>query len=249
MNFVDTHCHLDVLEDPDAAAGEAAAAGVTQLICMGLDAGSSRGALELAHRHDGVYAGAGHHPTSTTELDVWELHQLAQDPKIAAIGEVGLDFGHPEAAPREEQVRRLHDLCGLSLETGLPLSIHNREAEVQVLEVLRAHPGVRGVMHYWALDWEWAERFLDAGMHISFSGLATRPSRENVRDVARRIPADRLLLETDSPFGVPHKRVSPNRPAWLLDTAGVVAQARGLSLEELAALEAANAKQLFTRLA
>lgn len=246
--FVDTHCHLDVLADPDGAVAEAGTAGVGRLICMGLDAGSSRGVLELAHRHAGVFAGAGHHPTASEPPDLAGLRRIAADEKVVAIGEVGLDFGHPKAAPRADQVARLHSLCELSLETGLPLSIHNREAEAELLDVLLAHPGVTGVMHYWALDWSWAERFLEAGLHISFSGLTTRPTREGVRDVARRAPANRLLLETDAPFGTPHRRQSPNRPAWLLDTATLVADLRSISLDELAALEERNAMALFTRL-
>lgn len=239
-----------MLADPAAAVAEAGAAGVTRLICMGLDAGSSRGALELARAHDGVFGGVGHHPTTAAPIDVETLRELARDPKAAAIGEVGLDFGHPERAPEAEQVERLHLLCELSLETGLPLSIHNRDAEATLLRVLADHRGVTGVMHYWSLGWEWAERFLDAGLHISFSGLTTRPSREPVREVARRVPGDRLLLETDSPFGSPHGRqAEPNRPAWMVDTARLVADLRGSSLEELAALEERNARALFGRLA
>ena len=140
-------------------------------------------------------------------------------------------------------------MCELALELDLPLSIHNRDAEARLLEVLGAHPGVRGVMHYWSLDWDWAERFLALGLHLSFSGLATRSSRDAVRDVARRVPADRLLLETDSPFGSPRgHQGKPNRPAWMVDTARLVAELRGLSLEELEGLEARNARAVFTRL-
>lgn len=249
MNLVDTHCHLDVLADPDAAVAEAASAGVTRLICMGLDAGSSRGVLDLARRHEGVFAGAGHHPTSSEEPDLAALRELAADSKVVAIGEVGLDFGHPERAPAATQVAWLHALCDLAGELDLPLSIHNREAEEQLLEVLRAHPGVRGVMHYWALDWSWAERFLELGFHLSFSGLATRQSRDAVREVAKRMPADRLLLETDSPFGMPRGRPNgPNQPAWLVDVAEVVAGVRGQSVEALAELEEGNARAVFTRL-
>src|SRR5439155_18218456 len=145
---------------------------------------------------------------------------LAGDPLVVAIGEVGLDFGRPGRAPEERQVRWFHDLAELALEVDLPLSIHNRGAEVKLLEVLSGHPGVRGVMHYWSLDWSWAERFLEVGMYLSFSGLATRSSREAIRDVARRAPAERLLLETDSPFGMPRGRPNgQNRPGWLVDVA------------------------------
>jgi TatD DNase family protein len=249
MSFVDTHCHLDVLADPDEAVAAAAAAGVTRLICMGLDAGSTRGVVELAHRHAGVFAGAGHHPTSDEPPDLAALRELAGDLKVVAVGEVGLDFGHPERAPEAEQVQRLHALCELAIELDLPLSIHNRDAESELLEVLRAHPGIRGVMHYWALDWDWARRFLELGLYLSFSGLATRASREAVRAVAKAMPADRLLLETDSPFGMPRGRPNgPNQPAWLVDVAEIVAGVRGMRLEELAELEERNARALFTRL-
>jgi TatD DNase family protein len=167
-----------------------------------------------------------------------------------AIGEVGLDFGHPERAPEAEQVERLHSLCDLAIELDLPLSIHNRDAEAELLDVLRAHPGVRGVMHYWALGWDWAEPFLDVGFYLSFSGLATRASREAVRAVAKAMPAERLLLETDSPFGMPRGRPNgQNQPAWLVDVAETVAGVRGIRLDELGELEERNARALFTRLA
>jgi TatD DNase family protein len=104
-------------------------------------------------------------------------------------------------------------------------------------------------MHYFALEWEWAERFLELGFHISFAGLVTRPSRNALRVVVTRCPADRLLLETDSPYGNAHKRMGvPNRPAYLIDTAELVAELRGMSLEELGAQETANALALFRRM-
>ena len=238
-----------MLADPDGAVVEAAAAGVTRIVCMGLDAGSTRGVLELCARHPGVRAGAGHHPTASAAPDLGALRELVQDPRVVCVGEVGLDFAHADRAPDADQVAWLDALFALAREADLPVSIHNREAEAALLEVVARHPGLRGVMHYWSLGWEWAERFLEAGLHISFSGLLTRPSRDNVREVARRMPADRLLLETDSPFGSPHGRQQEqNRPAWMLDTARRVAELRGVALEELAEIEERNARRLFTRL-
>ena len=246
MNLVDTHCHLDLLESPEAAADEARQAGVTRMVCMGVDAGSSRGALELARRVPGVFAGAGHHPTSPGRPDLDALRELARDRKVVAIGEVGLDYAKGSETGRFDD---FDALCHLAVELDLPLSIHNREAEHHLELILRSHPGVRGVMHYWALDWSWAQRFLELGFYISFSGLATRQSREAVRDVARRLPEDRLLLETDSPYGLPRGRPNePTRPAWMLDVAELVAGLRGLSLEQLAEAEERNATALFTRL-
>lgn len=227
---------------------QAGAAGVTRLVAMGVDLEHSRRAVELASAHGAVWAGVGHYPTEEIEPEIAALRELALDPRVAAIGEVGLDFEHGSVAP-QEQVARLHSLFGLAIELDLPVSIHNRGAAVEAAEVIAEHPGVRGVMHYFALGWREAEVFLDLGFYLSFAGLVTRPSRAELREVVKLCPADRLLLETDSPYGNAHKRTGvPNRPAYLIDTAELVAELRGLSLEELGALETANALALFTRM-
>jgi TatD DNase family protein len=139
-------------------------------------------------------------------------------------------------------------MFNLALELDLPVSLHNRGADVEIADAISRHRGLRGVMHYFALEWDWAERFLDLGFYLSFAGLITRPSRTALRDVVKRCPADRLLLETDSPYGNAQKRMGvPNRPEFLLDTAEVVAELRGVSFEELAERESANAYALFPR--
>ncbi len=175
---------------------------------------------------------------------------LAMDKRVVAIGEVGLDFGEVDESARALQIERLDALLDLAVELDLPVSVHNRGADSEIESTIKNHPGLRGVMHYFALDWSWAERFLDLGFYLSFAGLVTRPSRHALREVAARCPADRLLLETDSPHGNAHKRMGePNRPAYLLDTAELVAELRGLAIEELGRLESANAARLFGRMA
>jgi TatD DNase family protein len=227
---------------------QAAAAGVTRLVAVGTDLERSGGAVELAGLHPGVWAGVGHHPTEAVAPDVDALRELAQNPRVVVIGEVGLDF-EQGTAPQHDQSLWFHEMCALAVELDLPVSIHNRGATDQVEEAIREHPRLRGVMHYFALGWDKAERFLDRGFHLSFAGLITRPSRQELREVVKRCPADRLLIETDSPYGNAHKRMGvPNRPAYLLDTAELVAELRGLSLEELGNLETANALALFTRM-
>lgn len=224
-------------------------AGVTRMVTMGVDARRSRVAIALARGHSEVWAGVGHHPTEASPPDLAVLRELTGDPRVVAIGEVGLDFEEEGAPSRQVQVARLHEICDLAVELDLPLSIHNRGAATEILDVIDAHPGLRGVMHYFALEWEWAQRFLDLGFSLGFAGLVTRPSRHSLREVAKQCPPDRLLLETDSPYGNAHKRMGvPNRPAYLIDTAELVAELRGVSLQQLAEVEAANALALFRRM-
>ncbi|HEY5035214.1 MAG TPA: TatD family hydrolase [Candidatus Dormibacteraeota bacterium] len=227
----------------------AADAGVTRMVTMGVDAARSRSAIALARAHSEVWAGVGHHPTEASPPDLDVLHDLTRDPRVVAIGEIGLDFEEEGAPPRHVQVSRLHALCELAVARDLPVSIHNRGAATEILDVIDAHPGLRGVMHYFTLEWEWAERFLDLGFSLGFAGLVTRPSRHSLREVVRQCPDDRLLLETDSPYGNAHKRMGvPNRPAYLIDTAELVAELRGTGLAELAKLESDNALRVFSRM-
>jgi TatD DNase family protein len=224
----------------------AVSAGVTRMIAMGVDLERSRGAISLANRFQEVWAGVGHYPLEQSAPDVDALRDLAADQMVVAIGEVGLDFEHVSGPDHALQRDRLDEMFTLALELDLPVSIHNRGADAEVADAISRHPGLRGVMHYFALEWDWAERFLDLGFYLSFAGLITRPSRTALRDVVKRCPADRLLLETDSPYGNAQKRMDvPNSPEYLLDTAEVVAQLRGMSLTELAERETLNAYALF----
>jgi TatD DNase family protein len=251
MPFVDTHLHLEELEDPDAAVAEAVGAGVTRMIAMGTDLATSLSALGFAGKHQAVYAAAGHHAANSTDPDLAAFRALLAEPRVVAVGEVGLDGSpDPEYPELDRQLGWFGSMCDLALEFALPVCVHVRQSEEQVYRVLRARPGLTGVMHYFALGQDWAERFLELGFHLSFAGLVTRATRAELREVARRCPADRLLLETDSPFGQPasRKRERQNRPAFLLDTAAVVAELRGISLEELGEIETRNARSLFGRI-
>lgn len=246
--FIDTHLHLEELGDTSEVVQQAAAAGVTRMIAMGVNLEHSRRAVEMATAHEAVWAGVGHYPEEEEEPDLAALGELALNPRVVAIGEVGLDFEHGDRS-RHDQWGRFEKLCALAVELDLPVSIHNRGAGDEIEQVMHEHSGLRGVMHYFALGWKDAERFLDLGFYLSFAGLVTRPSRSELREVVKRCPTDRLLLETDSPYGNSHKRMGvPNRPAYLLDTAELVADLRGITLDELGALETANALALFTRM-
>lgn len=249
MRLVDTHIHLDDLEgETQEIVEEAAAVGVTDLIAMGVDGPSSRQSVAWSQSLLGIWAAVGHHPLNQHGPDLGELRSLVRHPRVVAIGEIGLDGEDEQRGPWEAQLEWFESTLLLAEECGLPVSVHIRGTAADAWSVLRRHPAVRGVMHYWSLDWGWAERFLELGFLISFSGLVTRASREGVRDVARRMPADRLLLETDAPWGAPRGRSGPMRPAWMVDTARTIADVRGLTLDQLDALQRANAERLFTRL-
>ena len=225
------------------------AAGVTRLIAVGVDLDRSATAVSLAHAYEEVWAGVGHHPLEASEPNPVAMRDLAGDEMVVVIGEIGLDFEHVGGPHRDLQIERLNQMFSIATDLGLPVSIHNRGAASEVLAAIHAHPGIRGVMHYFALDWDWAQRFLEAGFYVSFAGLITRPSRESLREVVRHCPADRLLLETDSPYGNAQKRMNvPNRPAYLVDTAELVAELRGIGMEQLADQERANAIALFQKM-
>lgn len=246
--FVDTHLHLEELGDDREVVEQAVDAGVTDMIAVGVDLPTSRRAIELADVHGEVWAAVGHYPEMEHEPDIDALRALARRPRVVAVGEVGLDFASGPVE-RSMQVARLDALFGLAVELDLPVSVHNRGAEAEIAKLIAAHAGIRGAMHFFALGWEWAERFLDLGFYLSFAGLVTRPSRSELREVVERCPADRVLLESDSPYGNAHKRMGvPNRPAYLPDTAELVAELRGTTMSALADLERENALRLFTRI-
>lgn len=247
-SFVDTHIHLEEVPDWRAAVDESVNAGVTGLIAMGTDLETTRGAIAMAEQHPAVWAAVGHHPMNQAPPDVDALRALARHPRVVAIGEVGLDHSEDEhVGPHDAQEAWFRTLIALALDTGLPVCVHIRDSADDVLRVLSEFPGLPGVIHYWSLEADYARRFLDLGFHISFAGTVTRSSKEHVREVARLVPANRLLLETDAPWGTPRGRSGPMRPAWMIDTAMAVAELRGLSLEALSEIEKANVSSLFSR--
>jgi TatD DNase family protein len=247
--MIDTHIHLDEIDDLDAALAEAREAGVTDVIAMAVDAPTSRKVVDWSHSKPGVWAAVGHHPLNQSGPDPDLLRELATDSRVVAVGEVGLDHEDEHRGPHEAQVEWFRACCAIAVELGLPVCVHTRGSEEDVFEILRSHPGITGVMHYWTLEWDWARRFLDLGLFISFSGVVTRAGRGDLRETAARVPADRLLIETDAPWGTPRGRSGPMRPAWMVDTAHTLAEVRGLELEQLVDLERANARRLFPRLA
>lgn len=246
--LVDSHCHLNYLDDPQQALREARACGVSRLLCIGVNQAGIADVLDLAAAETGVWASVGQHPEAAGEDFGW-IEQYLSRPEVVAVGETGLDYHHVSQPDKQSRQRQCfaHQL-ELAAEHSLPVVVHTREAQQDTLDLLRGAPHVTGVLHCFTETWEMAKQALDIGYYISISGIVTFRNGGNVREVARQVPADRLLLETDAPWlaPVPH-RGRTNQPAYVVDTAAFVAELRGLDMEELAAVTSANFERLFSR--
>lgn len=254
MRLVDTHAHLDE-ESFDADRPEvlqrASQQGVVAVITLGTLLSTSQRGVELAHRHPNLHAAVGVHPNYVTQASDtdWEaIVRLSGDSRVVGIGETGLDL-YWKTVPLELQRAWFRRHLDLSRETGKPVCIHCREAEGPVLEELRAasqRGPLRGVMHSFAGSLETAQESIALGLHISFSGILTYKKSAALREVARQLPADRLLVETDSPYLSPQPvRGKRNEPAHVRMTAETLAEVRCLGLEQLGELTTANACGLF----
>lgn len=262
--LIDTHAHIQTAEfdeDREEVIQRSVGAGVGRIIAIGADMPSSRAAVELAEVHAGIIATIGVHPhdaKSFTDADWAELKALAANPRVRAIGEVGLDY-HYDFSPRLAQQTCFQSQVSLAAYFGMPIVIHMREAEDHVYEVLKAalvengpsEDGGKGrigpvVMHCFLGDPTWSRKWLDLGCYLGIGGAVTFKKMGTLRDAVRFIPMDRLLLETDCPYMTPHPhRGQRNEPAYVALVADTVAQVKGLSLDEVADATTANARAVF----
>jgi TatD DNase family protein len=251
--MIDSHAHIDLPPLCDDVAGvlaRARAAGVLALLCVGTDPAASRRCIALAEAHPGfVYPTVGIQPSYVAESGdgaVEEIVCLAADPRVVAVGETGLDY-HYDYTPRAEQLAALERHVELAIRLDKPLILHCRKAGDDLLAVLRGVGAtLKGVRHCFDRPWAEAEPFLDLGLHIGIGAAITRAGYRKFKDAACRIPADRLLIETDCPYQTPAGRAGqPNEPAFLVDTLRALADVRNESSEALAASTAANTRELF----
>lgn len=253
IRLADTHAHLDLPEiepDRDAVLGRAREAGVALIINVGIGLENSRQALATAHRYPGLRATIGVHPHGAGSLqdgDLEALTPLAADPLVVAVGEIGLDF-YRRRSPEETQrfwFRKQLEWAGALQKIVV---IHTREATAATLKILQDYRARLhgGVMHCFGGSWQEAQAFLDLEFYLSFAGPVTYPKAEALREVARKMPLDRVLIETDSPYLPPQPwRGKRNEPAYVAATARQVAEVRGLSLEELARATWENSLRAF----
>jgi TatD DNase family protein len=255
MRLFDTHAHLsyeDLASQIDEVLKRASAIGVEKILAVGTSIDSSEKCIALAEKYPQVYASVGIHPNDcadATSADFEVIAKVALHPRVIAIGETGLDCYWKEA-PLEKQREFFRRHIALSIEVSKPFIVHMRDSEMPIREELALAGGGRqlsGVMHSFTGDNALAEYCLSSGLHISFAGMATFKNADAIREVAIKVPNDRILVETDSPFLTPnpHRGVKPNEPAMVVHTATCLAAIRGVSLADFAQQTTSNAERLF----
>ena len=254
--LVDSHCHLDFpefAEDLEAIVARAEAAGVGRIVTISTRVRRLPALLAIAERFPNVYCSVGTHPHQADEVDgisTDELVELTKHPKVVALGEAGLDYFY-EHGSREAQERGFRVHIAAARATGLPAVIHTREADDdcgRILEEEMAIGAFRAVLHCYTGGRELAMRAISLGLSISFTGILTFNKSQALRDLAAELPADRVMVETDAPFLAPGKfRGKRNEPSYVVETARVLAQTRGVSLEELSRQTTQNFFRLFSK--
>lgn len=253
--LTDSHCHLDRLDlgpyegDLDAALNAARERGVQRMLCIGIDRGNAQAVIDIAGRHDDVYASVGVHPldladeTETAEA----LVKLAEAPKVVAIGETGLDYYYSQEHV-EAQKRSFIEHLRASAITGKPTIVHTRDAREDTLALIEQHADkqVGGVLHCFTESWEMAESALEMGFYISFSGIITFKNADELREVVKRVPLERMLVETDSPYLAPVPfRGKKNEPKYVREVAECVAELKAASYEDVITTTGNNFDRLF----
>ncbi|MCK7596882.1 TatD family hydrolase [Microbulbifer sp. CAU 1566] len=257
--LVDSHCHLDRLKldqfdgDLDAVLSLARSRGVGKFLCVGISLDNIDDVVSIAGRYDDVVCSVGVHPLDVDSglADVETLKELATRPKVVALGETGLDYYYSTETKEVQQQSFIAHLQAAG-QVGLPVIVHTRDAREDTIDLIRSH-GSRehaGVLHCFTESWEMAKAALDLNYYISLSGIVTFKNAEELREVARQVPLDRLLVETDSPYLAPVPyRGKPNIPAYVREVAEFIADLRGLAYEELAERTSENFYRLFPRAA
>ena len=254
--LVDSHCHLDfpkLAAELDEVIARAGRAGVGLMVTISTRIRKFPEVLAIAERYDNVYCSVGTHPHNADEeldIPVSEIVALAAHPKVVAIGEAGLDY-HYDNSPRADQAEGFRRHIAAARETGLPLVIHSREADedtARILEEEMAEGAFSAVLHCFTAGRGLAERGLALGLYVSFSGVLTFKNSDELRSIARDVPTDRLLVETDAPFLAPEpQRGKRNEPAFVAHTAARLAEVKGLSPAALAEATTANFLRLFSK--
>lgn len=253
MKLFETHCHLNMRHFKDdwrEVYERAKKAGIYRMVIVGWDLSSSERAVKMAEGMDGVYAACGFHPHDAKlfrEDDILRLRELLSHPKVVALGETGLDYYY-DNSPRDIQRRVFERQLALAKEVNKPLIIHVRDAHEDAFSIIESSglPEGGGVLHCYTGGTKYLEKGLSLGLYISFSGIVTFPNADDLREAARLVPEDKLLIETDSPYLTPKPyRGRRNEPSYLIYVLGEIARAREEEEEEIAILTYENANRFF----
>lgn len=255
--FVDSHCHLDRLDlssqnnELQSVIDAAAARKVSRMLCVAIEMAQLPEMLNTVKRFDNVFASAGVHPLHVVDSlpEVADLLAYAGDPRVVALGETGLDYFYQKDTIELQQESFMRHLKA-SAASRLPVIVHTRDARDDTLTLLRQHadPDVGGVLHCFTENWAMAEQAMALNYMISFSGIITFRNAAELREVVRRVPLENLLIETDSPYLTPVPyRGKPNEPKYVVEVAQCVADIKGVSLEEVAAVTRDNFERLFSK--
>ena len=256
--LIDTHCHLDFpdfAEERDAIIARAHGSGVKQMVTISTRVRKLDGLLAITERYPSVFCSVGTHPNNAgDELDVQteDLVRLSNaHPKIVAIGEAGLDYFYDTQTPADQKTGLIRHIAA-ARQTGLPLVIHSRSADDDMIEILTTESGKGAfpfILHCFSSGAELARTGVELGGYVSFSGILTFPKSEDLREIAKSVPLDRLLVETDAPYLAPKRwRGKRNEPSYLVNTAEVLAECKGVSYEEIARITTENALRIFSRM-
>lgn len=251
--LVDSHAHLDgnrFVNDLDETVGRATANGISHILTIGCDLKSSENSIKVAERYENIFSAVGVHPHDATEINADALLQLKQmlaQPKVVALGEIGLDY-YRDRSPRDIQRNAFRQQIQLAKEVGKPIIVHDREAHEEVIQILQEENAAEtgGVLHCFSGDLNMAKQCLELGFYLSFTGTITYPKNEAVREIIKEIPIDRMLVETDCPYLSPQKfRGKRNEPAYVRYTAEKMAEIKGLTIEDVARVTSRNCHDLF----
>ncbi len=254
MVLFDTHCHLDdeaFDEDREAVISRAIEQGLQYMVCPGVNLDSSKKVQDLAAKYPQIYCAVGIHPEDAFDItdDMYDTIErwAAENPKVVAIGEIGLDYHYKDGAPRDVQKEVFIRQIEIAKRVNKPIIIHDRDAHGDMMEIMRKYaPDVQFVLHCYSGSYEWAVEMIRLGAYISFSGTMVFPKSSNLKKSAGNLPLERLFVETDSPYLAPNPyRGKRNEPAYVYYVAEEMARLRGMETEEIARITTKNGKNFF----
>ena len=252
--LIDTHCHLTYdfsrLGGANAVMERAVAAGVKYMICPTADPVDILPAIKLAHAHDNVFATIGIHPEHAgTDPADYITDEILGDSRVLAVGEIGLDYHEMGADTRDAQIELFERQLDMARRAGLPVAIHTRDAESDTFDILSRYPDIYGVMHCFTSSYDLAKKMLDRGYFFSASGILTFKNAADIRDTFSRIPIDRLVVETDSPYCAPVPyRGKICEPAYVVETTRVLSEIKNVSFEKMCDIVMENVKKLYPKI-